>query len=425
MSLVGELILSARELMADLPQSFPTPSILNVATASGLLLSVGTWYIRITIITPFGETAPSNERSIVTTTNNQNVSVAVGVAGEGVNTQVLAVRIYFSQQSQGQVTYQQISPFPANGIVTTVDANTQPDASLLIVNGAPPSRSTAYLPDTDGPAFGAYAFYRALNQALSWAAAKNRGGLPDFGAAGTINGQGNYVMPGWWRKIDSAWFDGYPLGLLQKNNVYRRNPVPGYSGMLIVFQATDRLMLEAWPQPNRTSGQTTLSSGMGSTDTVANLTSSAGYVLGFGMTQIDSEIVYFSAINGNQLTGLQRGMCGTTPASHSTSAPVTELNLMISGYRVPSTYSVGQSAKTLYLPPGWDEALVSYMLYRFRKAEQDEAGAKAAYAEATEKMSGLSANRIIAGPRQISPYAAIGPEVGAGLGTAFGGVIIP
>ena len=86
---------------------------------------------------------------------------------------------------------------------------------------------------------------------------------------------------------------------------------------------------------------------------------------------------------------------------------------------------MGQAASTLYLPPGWDEALISYILYRFRSAEQDEASAKRYLQEATQKMSDLGANRIIAGPRQISPYSAIGPEIGAGLGTAFGGVIIP
>jgi hypothetical protein len=264
-----------------------------------------------------------------------------------------------------------------------------------------------------------------MKQALDWAAAKNNGGLPDFGAVGTVNGQPIYQMNGYWKKIDSAWFDGYPLGLLQKNNVFRRNPVPGYSGMLVVFQATDRLIVEAWPQPNRTSNQTTLASNIGLTDTVANLTSTANYVLGFGMTQIGTEIVNFAGISGNQLTGLTRGMCGTTPAAQSSGVACTELNLMISGYRVPAGYSVGSAASTFYLPPGWIEALTSYMLYKFRSAEQDEASAQRYLKEAEAKMKDLTSNRIIAGPRQISPYSAIGPEVGAGLGTAFGGVIIP
>jgi hypothetical protein len=65
------------------------------------------------------------------------------------------------------------------------------------------------------------------------------------------------------------------------------------------------------------------------------------------------------------------------------------------------------------------------MLYRFRSAEQDDAAAKRYLQEATQKMSDLSANRIIAGPRQITPYGGQGPEIAAGLGSPFGGVIIP
>jgi hypothetical protein len=412
MALVGDLIMSARELFTDLPQVIAPPVITGLAPVAGSNnFPAETIYVIATQTNQWGESLPSVESNIILGAPS---NIAVTISGNAFAT---GVRIYFAPVSGTQVYF---SEFPMTSGIGTFTINTNLSGTQTI-----PQRATSWLPDTDGPATGAFLIYRWLNQGLAWAAAKNRGGLPDFGAVGTVNGQPNYVMPGYWKKIDSAWFDGYPLGLLNKNNVFRRNPVPGTSGMLIVFQATDRLMIEAWPQPDRTSNQTTLSAPMTATDVVANLTSVAGQVLGFGMYQIDSEIVNYSNVFGNQLQGLIRGMCGTTPVAHSTSAPATELNLMIAGFRVPSTYSVGQSASTLYLPPGWDEALTSYLLYRFRKAEQDEAGAKAALQEATEKLGGMSANRIIAGPRQISPYGNIGPETAAGLGSAFGGVILP
>jgi hypothetical protein len=421
-ALVGDVILSAREIFTDLPPTLPA-----LATAPALAavsgpgnLAPGTYYVVVTQLTPWGETLPSPEASI-TLGGASNIAVtAPSLSGL-----VSAVRVYFSVTSGAESFYQQFST--AGGVgVFTINATTGVGA-MSSGYQSPPARSTAYMPDADGQALGAFAIYRWLNQALGWAAAKNRGGLPDFGAAGTLSGQPNYILPGYWKKIDSAWYDGYPLGLLQKNNVFRRNPVPGYSGMLTVFQATDRLMVEAWPQPARTSAQTTLAAPMLATDTVATLTSTAGFVLGFGMAQIGAEAVNFAGIAGNQLTGLQRGMTGTVASAQVAGAPVTELNLMISGYRVPSTasYFPGQAATPLYLPPGWDEALVSYILYRFRKAEQDEAGAKAALGEATEKMTSLGSNRIIAGPRQVQPYGGVGPEVAAGMGSRFGGVIIP
>lgn len=412
MAFVGDVIISARELMTDLPSVMPPPGLGTPVAAAGTTLPPGTYYFVATAVNQWGESLSSNEVSFTAAvTSDVTLPIAYSQAATD-------LRIYFGSSGAGsEYAYLQYSLAGAPSSILF--------QAISTIAQTPPLRSTAYLPDTDGPAVGAFSIYRWLNQGLKWAASKNRGGLPDFSAVGTVNGQPNYVMPGYWKKIDSAWFDGYPLGLLAKNNVFRRNPVPGYSGMLIVFQATDRLMVEAWPQPNRTSNQTTLAAPMTAIDTVANLTSVAGQVLGFGMYLIGSEIVNYSNVNSNQLQGVIRGMGGTVPQAWPSSTPAIELNLMIAGYRVPSGYSVGQAASTFYLPPGWDEALTKYLLYRFRKAEQDEAGAKAALDEATILLGDLSANRIIAGPRQIQPYASIGPEVGRGLGTAFGGVIIP
>lgn len=414
MALVGDVIIGFREQATDLPQSVPGPYALvslTGTTVSGGFFG-GTVFVNVTVINPWGESGPSGEQSITLGGGQNAVQVKVTFPPSAT-----AIRAYYGAVAGGELTYEQ---FPITGgspqTVTILNQG---------VTGSVPARSTAYLPDTDGPAVGAYSAYRWFNQALAWAASKNRGGLPDFGAAGTVSGQGNYVMPGYWKKIDSAWYDGFPLGLLNKNNVFRRNPVTGYAGMLTIFQASDRLMVEAWPQPNRTSAQTTLASPMALTDTVATLTSAASYVLGFGLTKIGSEIVNYAAISGNQLTGLTRGMCGTVPAAQLAGASVTELNLMIAGYRVPATYAVGQSTSTLYLPPGWESALISYMLYRFRKAEQDDAGASAYLKEAEAQMSDLSATRIIAGPRQVQPWGGIGPEVVAGYGSRFGGVLLP
>jgi len=382
-------------------------------SSAGSTLTPGTYWVVVTVRNSFGETLPGVE---------QEVSVG---AGQGIQIScqlyagLVAIRCYITFPNGGSgneiLYFDSSNPLVNNFVIS----------SLAFVQGIPPTRSTAYLPDSDGQAVGAFAIYRWLNQALAWAAAKNRGGLPDFGAVGTVSGQPIYNMTGYWKKIDSAWYDGYPLGLLAKTNVFRRNPVTGYAGMLEIFQASDRLIVELWPQPSRTSNQSTLAIAMQATDTTATLTSAASYVLGFGMTQIGSEVVNYASIQGNQLLGLTRGMGGTVPSAWGTGTPATELNLQIAGYRVPSTYSVGQSFTTLYLPPGWDEALISYMLYRFRSAEQDDAAAKRYLQEATQKMSDLSANRIIAGPRQITPYGGQGPEIAAGLGSPFGGVIIP
>jgi hypothetical protein len=415
MSTVGDLLISAREIMTDLPQSLGAPVIGTLAAVTPFpTFPAGTYYLVATQLNQWGESVGSTEASIVLSAT-RNIAVPITCSPAATS-----IRIYWGTASGAESAYQQYAISGGSGTFTLTNLNP--------IAQNPPTRSTAYMPDTDGSAVGVFALYRWLNQALGWAAAKNHGGLPDFGAVGTIGGQGLYNVPGYWKKIDSAWYDGYPLGLLAKSNVFRRNPVPGYAGILVVFQASDRLIVELWPQPNRTSNITTTALDVATTDTVAALTSVANYVLGFGMTQIGAEIVNYASIDPIEieLNGLTRGMCGTVPATLlPAGATATELNLMIAGYRVPSTYAPGQAASTLYLPPGWDEALVSYMLYRFRNAEQDEASAQRYLKEASAKMADLSANRIIAGPRQINAYGGVGPETMRGLGGFFGGVIVP
>src|SRR5215469_9894533 len=190
MAFVGDVILSARELMTDLPQSLAFPvinSISNAGSGSNNFVA-GTYYVVVTQLNPWGESLPSPEKSIVLG-SPANISV---------NVTANFVRIYFATSSGGQVYYSQF-PITAGGGVFTF-------GTAVTGTQTPPTRSTAYIPDSDGAAVSAFAAYRWFNQALGWAAAKNRGGLPDFGAVGTINGQGNYVLPGYWKKIDSAWF---------------------------------------------------------------------------------------------------------------------------------------------------------------------------------------------------------------------------
>jgi hypothetical protein len=192
-----------------------------------------------------------------------------------------------------------------------------------------------------------------------------------------------------------------------------------------MHEATDRMIVELWPQPSRTSCQTSLATAINAVSTSAQVVSSAGWVLGFGKAQIGSEIVEYQQQNGNTLSGLTRGLVGTQAVSHVAGEAVTELNLEFSGSRMPSGYSVGSSLSTLLCPPGWENPLIRYMLYMFRSAEQDDAAAQRFLNEATAMMGDLRAGRIIAGPRQVQANAGRGAETMAGLGSPFGGVIVP
>lgn len=452
MALVGDVILSFREQATDLPQAYPPPYIISITQLQipqGKLPSNQTVYLVITAIGTWGETVASQETTVFVNSPNNALLIQIVTFPNTV-----ALRVYYTINAKGnELLYEEFPAFFTPGVQTN---------SVVVVNvgvnGFPPNRSTAYNPDSDGFAVGAYAAYRWLNQALTWGASKNKGGIPAFGAVGTVTGQPLYVMPGWWKKINNAWYDGYPLYLARHNDVFRRNPVTGFAGAFIVHEASERLIAEVWPQPSRTSCQTALAAPMTAFDTVAQIENSAGWVLGFGKVRIDDEIMEYSTLgpgqgfgalawsemtqtwadmgtstwadlagggSGASLTGLTRGLAGTKTVAHAAGAPVTELNLEISGFRLPSSYSVGSALSTLLAPPGWENPLAAYMLYKFRSAEQDDNGAMRFLKEATEMLADLSANRIIAGPRQVQANAGRGAETMAGLGSPFGGVIVP
>jgi hypothetical protein len=90
-----------------------------------------------------------------------------------------------------------------------------------------------------------------------------------------------------------------------------------------------------------------------------------------GMCQIDNEIMSYSSVSNNQLTGLVRGYSGTIPAAHAANATVDQLILRILGRRMPVLVAVGQSANTLDMPQGWDEVMDYYLASKFKETEQN------------------------------------------------------
>jgi len=76
-------------------------------------------------------------------------------------------------------------------------------------------------------------------------------------------------------------------------------------------------------------GRTTLSAGMTASQTTVSLTSATNFPATGGIIQIDSEIMSYSAVSGTTLTGVTRGISGTTAASHSTSAVVASATVQV------------------------------------------------------------------------------------------------
>lgn len=425
MSLVGDVIISARELIPDMPQVLPAPQVISVTPANTTNGNAGTgpFVIVATFTTPWGETAPSLESSGTITVPNNTLQIILALNGyQRPFPIVTGTNIYIGNGS-GNEMMKYSFPGVLPGATITLDPTGNPTYQ------APPNRSTAFLADSDGTRmFSAGTLYRWLNEGMRRLSLKV-GGIQDYSGVGSISGQSLYTLAGEWRKIDSIWYDGFPLGLGNQGGFFRRNNI---SSTILASAAisirTNQVVLEVFYQPSRTAGVSTLSLSMGIADTTAFVVNLANFQ-SFGppmFALIGTEIVALSAFSGNSLINLLRGVGGTIPQAWPAGTAVKELNIPLIGKRLHTQqYTSGNAINTLPVPIGWESILPTYILSKARTAEQDTQAAAALLKEFDDAgLEMLRANRQIAGPTQVGG-GMYGAETVPGFGTQYGGVVLP
>jgi len=382
-----------REAVTDQSQAAGPPFLLSatpVIAAGGNIFTPQTLFIVLTAVNPWGETMASVEKQVVINAPNNAITlVYVGAAG-GYGTQ----RMYV-----GFATGQQVEWVPFNDFSGTVTILTLNGA----IGGAPPSRSSSYLPDSDGDAISAGTLFRWVNRALELAS-ETVGGLFDYSGVSTVTGNPQYIVPGEWSKISTLWYDGYPLAMDDAGNFFRRNTITAsILASVATSLLTDRMMLEVWPQPSRTAAQTTLAQALSATANQAVLSSIQGFLLTDGMANINGELVFYNGIQGNTLKNLIRGLSGTTPSAQIVGAPVNELNMFWQGFRrYAPAFKPGDSGLTLPVPVGWNSHLFKYVLGRAKLAEQNVGDFSKLEDDLIKKLSDWQrANKVTTGPRQI------------------------
>lgn len=420
-SYVGDLIMGVREMATDPPMYLSAPTnVVATVSASGTT----DFYIVVTQITPWGESIPCTEISVLGT-----LAATVTVTGN-CSFAATGLKVYVSIVASGaEDRYYSYTPTTGIGAFSIAFS-----LSSTLVTGYPPSRSSAALPDTDGTALSAAALYRWINEGLDAATALTDG-IRDVTGVPSTGGQAQYEVIGNWRKMSNGFYDGYPFGFGNKFDVFRHSNVTGIVGVMVMNQDSQVQQVEVWPQADRTSGVGTLTTGISASATTLTYTPGAtGFVLGFGLALLGPyptdlsacEIVSYSGTGtGSQLTPLNRGMGGTYAQAWPTGTQVTELNIYLSGIRYPLHYTVGQASNVLQLPPAWIDALRIYLESRFKKAEQDLDGSQKLLTEFEKKCTTIKGNRQVMGPRQVQAGQGSGVEICAGAGGYFGGVILP
>lgn len=419
MALIGDVIQGFREQATDravgtllVPGAEVTLALFAVG---GVTLPAGAYLAKLAYRNPWGETLPAAEVGPFAVDAGHGLRVT-GVLPPGVS----AIVVYLTPAGGAVGTENQI--FVGTALPFTITA---PSGNP----GVPAIRNTAYLPDSDGPAVSAFTLYRWLNEGLKEGAGYCGGGLPDMTGVPSISGQGMYTLLGQWWKLDRFWYDGYPGAMTGSNEIFRKNPVGGnYAMNCAVEHVSNRFIFELWPQPSRTSGTTTLAVALAVAGLTATLNAS-NFTLGFGFASItdgiNTEIIAYQSNVGGTMKIAIRGLGGTIAQAWGIGAIVQELNIVFKGLRVVPSYVIGNAYNTLNTPPGWESALVKYLLHRFRDAEKQRRDAQALLKEFQDAITKLPLNKPVGGPRQIQIGGARGVETYPGLGSFFGGVIVP
>lgn len=386
-----------RSRIPDAPQVLPPPQVTTaggITNAQGVLFGGTTYQVTVTSNTPWGETL-SVPSVPVTLTGGQN---AITVEVFAPNASYQNFNIYLSSATPNVVTGVWIVPYQAPGNIVFVNAG----VGLPSASSVPPTRPTSFNPDSDGNFIGAYTVYRLLNRALQ-EMIKIGGGIVDItGVQSTIN-TSMYRFQSPFYTFTNAWFDGYPMDVVPRSFMYLRNSAAGFSGILSYEQDGPQSVIQVWPQSNRTGGSTTLASAMTATQNSYTVTSSVGF-LSIGLAQIDQEIVGVSYLSSpNNFGGVIRALGGTDAAAHAVGAPVTELNIRMSGYRLAKSYVVGNALQTLMVPPAWETPLVLHMLSQVRSMEQDDANAEKLLADFQQQADKIAKQSRLGRlkPRQI------------------------
>ncbi|MGB6721175.1 MAG: hypothetical protein WBE72_10295 [Terracidiphilus sp.] len=427
-SLVGDCLMALREQAADPPSALPAP-VLSAVNPSPTG-STNFWFTA-TQLTPWGE-SPASVEIAVTTGAINSVFTATGTCSFAAT----AIRIYFTLGGAGQEDRYSEYAIPSGGQGTfslTFTLSSTGTGQGAITPGFAPTRSSAWLPDTDGTALSAAALFRWINEGLDATTALTEG-IRDVTGIPSTAGQAQYQVVSNWRKLTSGFYDGYPITMGSKSDIFRHSNVTGISGTTVLNQDSVVQQVELYPQSSRTSGNGVLNGNLSASATSIPYTpGSSGWVLGFGLALIGvypgdpsgAELIYYSGNASNSLSPVTRGMGGTIAQAWPNGTPVSEANIYFSGIRYPLHYSKGQSANQLNLPPAWIDALRDYLSARFKQAEQDVEGAGAVLKMFEQKCLAIKGNREVMSPRQVQVGGQNGPEVAIGLGGFFGGVIIP
>lgn len=356
MALVGDVIVRVRDQANDpcpclIQPLAPTLASSGAGTLSGTIYGILTW------LNQWGETIGSTEVTVGSLSSNQ---VAITLT-EPAPTGATSGRFYYSAISGRE---QQYVTIPTSGSIFVGTTG------QTVLAGTPPYKPSAFLPESDGDLVSAYEVYRWLNAGLAELGRLAGGMVDQTGIAMNANSL-DVVVPGFWLSMDAIWYNGWLTIPAKQSENWLQSLQVGTPSISTIWKNASQQVIGVWPQATLTPATTTLSSGMATTDTLAQVVASTGFTPP-GIVLIDNEVMSFSATAaGPELVAMVRGYGGSVAATHAMGAAVTQATIRLLGRRMPVVINPGSSANVLDVPQGWDTVLDDYLLSKFKQTEQN------------------------------------------------------
>lgn len=275
------------------------------------------------------------------------------------------------------------------------------------------------LPATDGDLFKSQTLLNWISRAVKDLARRTGYCVTDWFAAPLVANQPVVVIDQKFVQFTSA--NAKQWQLRRMNEAYTIYPSRASGSQPFWYGAhkqTDHMEFYVYPTVTTSDPTSTLSSGISASDTSLTVASVTNF-LSFGFVQIDSEIIQYQSITGTTLTALLRGTCGTTAATHSSSATVQHLGFWGKGPRMP--LDVTATTSIVELPLAWQHIIELYVLTRCARTQGDWAAAQGYQREYDKEVE-----MILADPLWRPNTGMQIPADGAMLGPlAYGSVVVP
>lgn len=283
------------------------------------------------------------------------------------------------------------------------------------------------MPDADGSFLRASTLYRWLTNGIRELARRANWVVQDWTAVAQQTRESTYKLNYRFTNVDAVFCNKYRLAHLDEVHVI----YPSFSSAQPLWYSlhsrSDHTELALWPVPNLTDPTPVLMSSLDPLMTTLDLSSTEGF-LSPGWLRIEDELMQYGALATElvptALPGVRivrRGVGGTVPATHFAGVTVQHLGIWARGWRAP--LPVRYAIDCVEVPFAFQAPLESYVMSKYREAEQDRQGAQSHMQEFVAFVEDLRADPMWqqpGWPAQVSAYGMA--EMG---GLAYGRVIIP